>query len=183
MEWYIQCQIQKPERVHVPLTCSSLFGSCSSATGTKKFCLRQQCSLHLGTSSCLKCYNPASERNLDLLRLLFLFFPPRPFPVVPAAALPFAFPTVACPLPFRFPPLPFPFVVPAVVVLAAAVLVAAAGLVVAVIRAEIALAPASPPAAPAAWLAAMATGRSFWFWRIWAWIPARVWAVSTAGQN
>lgn len=47
---------------------------------------------------------------------------------------------------------------------------------------EIALAPSLPPAAPAAWLAAMAAGKSCWFWRIWAWIPSSVWAVSTAGE-
>lgn len=51
---------------------------------------------------------------------------------------------------------------------------------------EIAASPAalSPAAAawaaePAAWLAAMATGRSFWFCRIWALMPWRVCAVVT----
>lgn len=48
---------------------------------------------------------------------------------------------------------------------------------------EIAAAPPSSPTAPAAWFAAMATGRSFWFCRIWAEMPWRVWAVSTAGDG
>nr|GFD60238.1 hypothetical protein [Tanacetum cinerariifolium] len=44
---------------------------------------------------------------------------------------------------------------------------------------EMALAPSLPPARPAAWFAAMATGRSCWFCRIWLEMPCSVWAVST----
>lgn len=42
-----------------------------------------------------------------------------------------------------------------------------------------ALAPSLPPAAPAAWLAAIATGKSCWFCKIWFEIPCSVCAVVT----